>query len=336
MGDLIYLKRLVENVLDESANMIKEYYEGDDFIVYHCAHEETLPSLFKFGFEAYFTARGVGNAYGRGVYTTFSLRSTVNNAKRGEYGRAILKCKIRSFKNFLIFDKGIAQITYGENWRIENQLQMLLDDSVYKEIEQNGILNRLCTFDNGNITSPNAGLAAQCVHSVKGFGDRIEGYVFTGRHDGNVVVVRDFKNVIPIEYSLDMGNTWKEIPKTKAYMDNIVNDVDLKYKLGNKYTRVPYNFTNGFAKVEKGGQVNYLKQDSYDKGVISNVWFDNGADTFSKDGYCLVYKDDTPYYISYDESDDSFSILNNDKEYLCDLEDFEDYLVNGGEDFSQW
>ena len=97
-----FLKRLVENVLGESANMIKEYYEGDDFIVYHCAHEETLPSLFKFGFEAYFTARGVGNAYGRGVYTTFSLRSTVNNAKRGEYGRAILKCKIRSFKNFLI------------------------------------------------------------------------------------------------------------------------------------------------------------------------------------------------------------------------------------------
>ena len=328
MNNIEYLRTLVENVLNE-------YYEGNDFIVYHCARKETLPSLFKFGFEGYFAARGVGNMYGRGVYSTFSLRSSINNAKRGEYGNVILKCKVRSIKNFLIFIKDLAIREYGENWKLEDQLKLLVPSRYISMMERQGVLKQIINV-NPNHSSVNAYAFTCAEDAVPEIGKNVEGYIFVGNHDGDVAVIKDFKNVLPIQYSTDMGKTWKDIPKTKAYERNVENDVDLKYHVGNLYDEVPYNFTNGFAKVKKRGKYNYLNQETYKEGVISDVWFDSGSDTFTTDGYCLVYKDGTPYYIYYDKDDKTYSILDNDKDFICYLSDFQDYLDNGFDDFSTW
>lgn len=328
MVDNQYLKQLVESVL-------QEYYEGNDFIVYHCARKETLPSLFKFGFEGYYAAKGVGNMYGRGVYSTFSLRSSINNAERGEYGKVILKCKVRSIKNFLIFIKDLAIREYGENWKIEDQLKLLVPSKYLERLEKNGMLHSV-TNVNVRHSSVNAYAFTSLEDSMPEIGKNVEGYIFVGNHDGDVAVIKDFKNVLPIQYSIDMGKTWRDIPITKSYEKNIVNDVDLKYRVGKLYDKVPYNFTNGFAKVEKGGKINYLNQKNYQDGVISDVWFDSGSDTFTNNGYCLVYKDGTPYYIYYDNDDDTYSILDNDKNFICYISEFQDYLDNGFEDFSKW
>lgn len=323
-----YLKNLVESV-------IQEYYEGDDFIVYHCARKETLEGIFRFGFEAFYTAKGAGNMYGRGVYSTFSLQSSIVNAKRGDYGNVILKCKVRSIKDFLIFDKQLAIREYGENWRMEDQLRLLVEPKVYEYLMKSGRLDPIINVDIYR-SSVNARNAHILDREYPKFGERIQGYIFRGNRDGDVAVIKDFKNVIPLQYTLDMGKTWRDIPRTKDYQKNIVNDVDLKFHVGKLYDEVPFNFTNGFAKVGKNGKINYLNQETYKDGVISDVWFDSGSDTFTNDGFCLVYKDNTPYYIYYDKDDKTYSVLDNDKEFICYLSDFQDYLDNGFDDFSTW
>ena len=78
--------------------------------VYHVAHKKDIESLFEYGFDREYTNSNAGNAYGPGVYSTYSLRSSQKNMTHGLYGGVILELVIKDgFNNFLIFDEDIAK-----------------------------------------------------------------------------------------------------------------------------------------------------------------------------------------------------------------------------------
>jgi hypothetical protein len=339
-----FIKRLINEELNKRVNLNEEFI-GDDFYVYHVAHQETLSSIFKFGFEAFYTASKVGNAYGRGVYSTFDLKSSVNNAKRGEYGKIILKCRVKSLKNFLIWDTDIARKVYGGHWRVSSQLELICPPNVLNRLKNsNGVARHFWSSGEyiynsitipKNWTSHNAHAADWYGEKEKEFGKCFKGLIFNGPHDGNVCVIRDFKNVYPIEYSDDMGRTWKPIKADIKFKDYVLDDIDLKYEVGDLYDDVPFNFTNNFARVKKYNKYNYLYKKTYKNGVISPIWFDSGAETFSVKGDCLVLLNNEKYMLHHRKNTDEFYVLDMDRNFLCLLEDFEGYLEHKDEE-DEW
>ena len=118
-------KNLLLNALNDRL-LAEEIVSKNEIYVYHCAHIESLDSIGKTGFERYFSAKGVGNAYGSGIYSTFDLQSSIKNALENKgYGHVILKCKVKSLRNFLIYIPEIATKVYG-NPSIDFQLQKIL------------------------------------------------------------------------------------------------------------------------------------------------------------------------------------------------------------------
>lgn len=339
------IKNIVKEVISERNKVnLNEEFIGNDFYVYHVAREESLSSIFKFGFEAYYTASKVGNAYGRGVYSTFSLESSLKNAKRGEYGRIILKCKLKSLKDFLIWDENIARRVYGGYWRVSKQLDLLCPPNVLSTLKNNNMKsNRFWSkgrpiyeeiISYNNYTSQNAHAAHWYGTKNAEFEKCYKGLIFNGPHDGDVAVIRDFKNVIPIEYSVDFGRTWKKAKTDIKFNDYVVNDIDLKYYVGDLYDEVPFHFENNFARVKKNGKYNYLYKKTFKEGVISPIWFDSGAATFSNKGDCLVLLGDTEYILHHKKDSDEFFVLDTNKVFLCYLDDFEVFL--SGEYDDDW
>lgn len=341
------IKKIVKEII-ESKSTLNEEFRGNDFYVYHVAQENTLNSIFKFGFEAFYTASKVGNAYGRGVYSTFSLESSVSNAHRGEYGRIILRCRVKSLRSFLIWDEEIAKKVYGGHWRIESQLALILSPKCFQKLKNGNAIPGSHFWSDGSsdaftqminskdYTSRNAHVADWYTKYDKDFESVVKGYIFKGPHDGDVAVIRDFKNVYPVEYSQDYGRTWKHIQEDVKFKDYVLNDVDLKLEVGRYYDEVPFHFDNGFAKVMKNGKYNYIYKETYKKGTISPIWFDDGASTFSGKGDCLVIYQGQKYILHFKKDSKEFFVLDMDKSFICYLNDLEEYVNRAEDEEDTW
>ncbi|MEY2701428.1 MAG: hypothetical protein RLY43_48 [Bacteroidota bacterium] len=264
--------------------------DSDKIFVYHVARDsknddEGYKKIFKFGFESFFLAKGAGQMYGRGIYTTTDLESSINNAHKGSYGKVILKCEVPSMNGFLIWDHNIAKKVYGEKWRMEDQLNLLLPSEIIQEMKtkqySDGTLYGYLCKSNREYTSESALAFYQSSSHFNGKQpyNFVEGFAFRGRNDGNVGVIKDVKNIIPLEYSLDFGKTW-----VKGYTDQTIkytkDDFDVDYKFGSKYRKTEPP-SNGYAKVwNNEGKINYISKEGNE---ISKVWFDSG-DKFDEHG----------------------------------------------------
>lgn len=237
-------------------------------VVYQITDRRNLPSIFKNGFDREFTGSKAGNMYGPGVYSTYRLSSSNDNVKKGIYGDTFIKMLVLSkFKDFLIYDKTVALRTYGKDgWRIESQLMKFFGSEECAKMRKSGVW-RL-------ITSDMIGRTAEYAYNVwRNFGDEylikhgVAGFIFLGGHDGYVSVIRDFKNVLPIAYSVDFGKTWRNDLFTQDTVDTIFYNVDGRTFYGkdvDKYTNTKDNKSalnrriNDFIMVQKGNKYNFL------------------------------------------------------------------------------
>ena len=212
---------LLKNAIDYNL-LTEEIVSKNEIYVYHCAHFKDLESIGTTGFERYFSARGVGNAYGSGIYSTFDLKSSVKNALEDKYGKVILKCKLKSIRNFLIYIPEIARQVYG-NPSIDFQLQKILSKEDYNKLKNEtrfpsphfwthgDNIYKLITNDPSlNIPSDRS---SNCCHAVDWYAWKnpsvdaaVEGFIFKGPVDGVVCIIRDFKIAYPVEYSLSVHN----------------------------------------------------------------------------------------------------------------------------------
>ena len=74
------IKETIEEYIDNIQIDKYNNVTNDLPIVYQLAFEDRLPSIFKNGYSREFAATAGGNFYCTGVYTTFNLRSTIQNS----------------------------------------------------------------------------------------------------------------------------------------------------------------------------------------------------------------------------------------------------------------
>jgi hypothetical protein len=327
-----------------SNKLLKEEFESDgNFYVYHGTKDSALDGISKSGFERFFSASNGGNLYGAGVYSTYKLSLQGQNA-HGAYGHVMFKLRVKSLRNFIIYDRDIATRVYG-TLDVDAQLRQILNKEQYQKIRNCGSIGGWTKFDYSKlINANNSDKSSVCALDMCRYferndpeaGYRINGYIFKGNHDGYVCFMRDFKNAYPVEISNDCGRTWRPFKGASTLKEFGIDDIDLKFQLGKhnfkllqSLDEVPYYFINGFAKVKKDGKYNFLyRPRPLSQGVISPVWFDFAPETFSNRGTANVVVNGDTYIIKVDPNTKSFYVYYSDGEYACKLEDFGKMLIS--------
>lgn len=324
--------KIVEKLLMESyEHSSTPGMDMDANYIYHCADIERVPKIFKHGFERYFFGKGVGEMYGPGIYCTSDLQSSIVNAKRGLYGRAIIRAEIKTYKDCLIWQPVIAKEVYGTNWRIKDQLRMLVPEY----IEQMKNMPVMGDYQDGSKNMYNflirprerTSVAARQIwlqkNNFKGGGPyrKIRGFVFYGSADGHVGVLRDAKNAIPLEYSLDYGKTWK-YARTEQTLRYTRDDFDVQLDYGDRYDdSIPPEY--GWARVKKNNKTNYINKNGKE---ISKTWFDKGGDFYETiDDFptaTVVYKGKSFFL---DQDGEIYEALDDDVPY-CKADELPNYV----------
>lgn len=317
-------------------SLLKEEFEKDgNFYVYHGTSPTAEEGISKLGFERYFTGSRGGNMYGAGIYSTYKLSTQGQNA-RGVYGNMMFKLKVKSLKDFIIYDPDISTKVYGTP-SVEFQLKKILSPNSFDKIKNDYYYNKYIN-SNGTTTTSTCALAL-CEYLRYNDPEamyKINGFIFSGNHDGWVCFIKDFKNAYPVEISNDCGRTWKPFKGSETLKEFGIDDVDLKWQLGKhnyqlmkELDEVPYYFINGFAKVRKNGKYNFLyRKKPLAQGVISPVWFDYAPDTFSNQGRANVVVDGETFILRLDAKTNSFYVYYADGKYLCRLDEFGRLLAN--------
>lgn len=327
-----------------SDKLLKEDFERDgNFYVYHGTKDSALDGISKTGFERFFTSTNGGNLYGAGLYSTYKLSTQGQNA-HGVYGQVMFKLRVKSLKNFIIYDPDIAMKVYGK-LDVDSQLRSILTPEQYQRIRNCNNIGGWGSYDYSKlINSRNDEKSSVCALDMCRYferydpeaGYKVNGYIFKGNHDGYVCFMRDFKNAYPVEVSNDCGITWRPFNGSSTLKEFGIDDVDLRFQLGKhnyklmqELDEVPYYFINGFAKVKKDGKYNFLyRQKPLAQGVISPVWFDYAPDTFSKQGRANVVIDGDTYIIRLDPKTNTFYVYYADGKYICRLDSLERFLIN--------
>ena len=327
----INLRQTIDETLDEFVdNVTMDSLKNDTHgmpIVYQCAFSNRLPSIFKNGMSREFAGSAGGNAYCTGLYTTFNLSSTIENnrTKAHLYGDAILKMAIKSYEGFLIANKRIAQEVYGDKWRFEDQLKILLPPNELERLKRSPYYPDI-VYPNNHYSSDNVkafciamgGMSRGCDPKLNEFG--IMGFVFHGRSDGDVAIIRDFKAIIPLAYSLDQARTWRTDLLTDETLENTARDFDPLIFLGKAVKEYvnpkSYRVINGYMKVQRKSDNKYNFINASTHKLLSPIWFENASPMNDNRRAFVKYNDNT-FYVG----EDGFYETEDDEYPFADFED---------------
>ena len=256
--------------------------DGNNRNVFVCAHRDSVAGIFKNGFSRQFAnandfaQNGGALTYGDGQYGTPDINNAANNLSRKtgnkpdglKYGNVILKCVlIDGFNRFLILDEAQAKRTYGDNWRIFDQIDLLVKDPKDNQELKNfarpyeplsyrpdsmGRTNHIIfnMFDGG--MWGNARMASFRKWTEFFRRNNIRGAVYHGHGDGYCFVCYNFSEIIPIAASYDYGKTWKSnLFDWDRTRERLSFDTDVAQKVGHQFKNVS-KFTQ---RVECNGKV---------------------------------------------------------------------------------
>lgn len=325
------LKRLLREEINEYISASYDELKSERHnlpIVYQLAFSDRLKSIFKNGFSREYAATAGGNYYCTGLYTTFDLDSTINNSitKKDLYGDAIIKMGIRSYDRFFIGNKRIAQMVYGSKWRFEDQLEILFKDypDVLEKIKRSHYYSDIIQTSSKR-TAMNVqaflmalgGMSCRADNNLNKYD--IRGFVFFGLNDGNVAIIRDFKAIVPLSYSIDNGRTWKKDLFTKNTYKNTANDYDPIIFLGKDADDYidpkTYRMINGYMKVQskKTKLFNFLDKE---KNLLSPIWFSKASNMDSNKRAFVMNDDGDTFYVGengyYESEEDEYPFMTFD------------------------
>lgn len=315
--------------------ILTEDFEHDGFYVYHGTKAESLDGLGEAGLERIFTDSNGGNMYGAGVYSTYKLASGYQNTN-GTYGGCLLKMKVKSLRNFVIYDNDIALKVY-KNTSIDFQLRKIFTPEQYQELRNSRYIDydKVCNTRGDLYTST---CALHLIHALKNNHPSlyycINGYIFFGHNDGYVCLIEDFKNVYPVAITTDGGKTFQPFSGSKTFDRYAKNDVDIKWQLGKRnyelyksLDEMPFHYTNNFARIVKDGKCNFLfRGKPFEEGPISPVWFNEAPETFNNKGNCLVTLGKDRLILHLDDKNKKFYVYYEDGTYLCELDDLASFV----------
>lgn len=294
-------------------------------IVYQCAFRDRVASIFRSGYSREYAGSAGGNFYCTGVYSTFNLQSTIENVKTKSdlYGNTIIKMGIKSYERFFILNRYLAKKVYGDNFTPEKQLEILFANHQDKlnQIKQSrayqSIININTTYTSVNVQAlldELGGMCCRCDPYLDLYD--IRGFIFHGRNDGYVAIIRDFKAIVPLAYSIDEAKTWKNDLFTKETYDKTANDYDpiifLGYDAKDYINPKTYRMINEYMRVQRKNDRKYNLLDTKKK-FISPVWFDK-LSPMGDSGKALAELDNEVFYIDkyglYENENDRYPFMD--------------------------
>jgi len=210
------MKQLIKKLLREGlkTKTLTEDITSGRATVYHRTGRRSKSPVNSIASDGY---RNSGGKFGSGVYTTYTLESQLNDEMVYIYGNIIIESKVKSMKNFLIFDYDIAKKIYGnKNYTLDKQLRIILGSNFDKYKNDDNLKNIIEKIPVVKYTSD---VVTNLVDNPE-YNDivaNISGMVYTSSNDGNVLLCYDRKNVEPIRYTMDEGKTWKNILDKNIY-----------------------------------------------------------------------------------------------------------------------
>ena len=223
-------------ITESQLKKLNEDITASRMIVYHRTGKKTgfnpSKNIADIGYNI-----GKGDYYGYGVYTTYDLESQLNNNMRNTYGNIIIESKILDISKFLIFNYDIAKKIYKSRYQFRDQLEQILGKKEWLNYKNNDDIKDIhYTLDEGNVEYTSK-LARDF---SKLFRDsilrKLNGMIFTGENDGNVLVVYNRRNIEPLRYSEDDGQTWTNVRNVKTYQrikdsDEYKNNTEIQHIL---------------------------------------------------------------------------------------------------------
>jgi len=190
--------------------------------VYHRTKDASVDLIGRDGYRA-----GGGAAWGAGIYTVYDLISTTKaNAYNdgswgsGTYGPIIIENEVLSLKRFLIFNYDVSKRVNKGEYTIKDQLKKILPEKVYER--HSDIISKASDRSEELLkANPKNKYTTESFSLLYEIGEImhfVRGAIFTGSHDGNVLLSFDRENLIPVRYSKDNGKTWTKIKKQGAYL----------------------------------------------------------------------------------------------------------------------
>jgi len=222
----------IKMFLGENETQLDEEITSGSIIVYHRTGRSGSPieGIASDGFRV-----GGGSSYGVGVYTTYTLESQLKPNMRNTYGNIIIESRVLSMDRFLIFDYDIAKKIYGSNFTLDKQLQRILGKE-WNNYKNDTNLKPL--IEKIPVVKYTSEIANPFVSRYGNIVSKLRGIVFTGSNDGNVLVSYDRKNVEPLRYTLNEGETWvnilnKNIYKRQKGYNTEESDTELEHVINN-------------------------------------------------------------------------------------------------------
>lgn len=264
------------NEAEENLKMpsMEEIDSGQGMVtLYRVAFSDQLESLFKYGYNRAFTGTKGGNMYGPGVYCTFNLKDSIHNVKtKPEYGNCIVQMRlIGGFNGFIIFDENLAKQTYGQNWRIKDQLINVAGFDQRKAQETEYACSRQSDLYHVRTAPAAHYIWTSFRHDLfKSHG--VKGLIYKGNRDGHCALPYDFSAVIPYGVSFDQGRTFKR--KFNQNLYNFLKDhTDVEFRFGGKFKEVSQSVRGFTLVMNNSGKYNIIQNETNKE--ISNVWFDD-------------------------------------------------------------
>lgn len=302
-NNIFCFEDIINESLTEYMDVSYDDLSGDNHglpIVYQLAFSNRLKSIFRNGMSREFAASAGGNFYCTGLYSTFDLDSTIRNSitKKKLYGDAIVKMGIKSYERFFICNKNIAKQVYGKYYQPKDQLEILFKDypDVLNYLKKSIYYNHIIQTE-GRRTAQNVAALLEALGGMHCRADDklneydIRGFVFYGANDGNVSIIRDFKAIVPLAYSLDNGKTWKKDLFSERTFNNTARDHDPIIFLGRDATSYinprNYRVINGYMRVQRKDDKKYNLIDEKTKEFISPIWFD-GLSNMDSNGFATA------------------------------------------------
>lgn len=323
------------------------------FYIYHCARTKAaIENIEQVGNRREWNNSNAGNYYGDGIYSTYTLKSTIYNHDRGTYGREIAKLYcIAPLKKFAIFDGYVCKQYYGHDVHINTQLENIFKGVSIKGRPLIDIIRSYSSqysdvaksYADDGFTAYGARALWEIIENIEfkyRFNVRkyIAGLIFSGHNDGNVCVIYDFSKATPVAISRNRGQTFTSNPNIDKWRRNAVfRGGDLVNSLRYEYSYFrTYGFVDGYAIVgqRQYGPYRILSHYLFNRNIngdgrISNLWFDDvqgqSFTSIGKDRVIQVVYKGKRYTIMQDDVEkQQYSVYDNGI-YVCDLKDLEHY-----------
>ena len=224
-------------ITESQLNRLNEDITAGRMIVYHRTGKKGFNPSKNIADTGYIVSTGA--AYGYGVYTTYDLESQMGDNMKNNYGPIIIESQILDTSKFLIFNYDIAKKIYKSRYRFRDQLKQILGKKEWLKYKDNSIIKNIdYRLDEGNIKYTSVLARDFYLNLEDSILQKLNGMIFTGGNDGNVLVSYNRRNIEPLRYSEDDGKTWTNIRNVKTYQrikepDDYRKNPEIQYLLNN-------------------------------------------------------------------------------------------------------